>query len=96
MCLAAGQLWRAGPARQDRTTARGPGGVRAPDEGRDNEEGGEDCDVEEGDRLFFVQASPDSILSPPPANVETEVFFDLGSLSPRRKRKASKEEVEDE
>ena len=34
--------------------------------------------------------------SPPPADVDTEVVFDLGSLSPRRKRKAAEEEVEDE
>lgn len=35
--------------------------------------------------------------SPPPADVDTEVVFDLwGSLSPRRKRKATEEEVEDE
>lgn len=26
--------------------------------------------------------------SPPPAGDDTEVFFDLGSLSPRRKRKS--------
>ena len=34
--------------------------------------------------------------SPPPADVDTEVVFDLGSFSPRRKRKATEEEVEDE
>ena len=34
--------------------------------------------------------------SPPPADVDTEVVFDLGSLSPRRKRKAAEEEAEDE
>ena len=34
--------------------------------------------------------------SPPPADVDTEVVFDLGSLSPRRKRKATEEEAEDE
>ena len=33
--------------------------------------------------------------SPPPADVNMEVVFDLGSLSPRRKRKAAEEEVED-
>ena len=34
--------------------------------------------------------------SPPPADVNAEVVFDFGSLSPRRKRKAAEEEVEDE
>ena len=32
--------------------------------------------------------------SPLPADVDTEVVFDLGSLSPRRKRKAAEEEAE--
>ena len=34
--------------------------------------------------------------SPPPEDVDAEVVFDFGSLSPRRKRKAAEEEVEDE
>ena len=34
--------------------------------------------------------------SPPPADVDAEVVFDFGSLSPRRKRKTAEEEVEDE
>nr|XP_040249510.1 translation initiation factor IF-2-like [Aegilops tauschii subsp. strangulata] len=34
--------------------------------------------------------------SPPLVDVDTEVIFDLGSLSPRRKRKAAEEEAEDE
>ena len=34
--------------------------------------------------------------SPPPEDVDAEVIFDFGSLSPRRKRKAAEEEVEDE
>lgn len=34
--------------------------------------------------------------SPPPANAGTEVAFDFPSLSPRRKRKAAEEEVEDQ
>ena len=34
--------------------------------------------------------------SPPPADVDAEVTFDFGSLSPRRKRKATEEEVDDE
>ena len=34
--------------------------------------------------------------SPPPTDVDTEVVFDLGSLSPRRKRKPVEEEVENE
>ena len=40
-----------------------------------------------------VQTPPSS---PPPADVDAEVTFDFGSLSPRRKRKAAEEEVEDE
>ena len=40
-----------------------------------------------------VQTPPSS---PPPAGVDAEVTFDFGSLSPRRKRKAAEEEVEDE
>ena len=40
--------------------------------------------------------SPTPPASPPPAGDDTEVFFDLGSLSPRRKRKAAEEETEDE
>ena len=40
-----------------------------------------------------VQTPPSS---PPPANVDAEVVFDFGSLSPRRKGKAAEEEVEDE
>jgi hypothetical protein len=34
--------------------------------------------------------------SPPPADVNTGIAFDFGSLSPRRKRKGAEEEVEDE
>ena len=34
--------------------------------------------------------------SPPPANAGMEGAFDFSSLSPRRKRKAAEEEVEDE
>ena len=34
--------------------------------------------------------------SPPPANVDMEVTFDYGSLSPRRKRKTTEEEADDE
>ena len=34
--------------------------------------------------------------SPPPADVDAGVTFDFGSLSPRRKRKATEEEVDDE
>ena len=34
--------------------------------------------------------------SSPPAGDDTEVFFDLGSLSPKRKRKAAEGEAEDE
>ena len=34
--------------------------------------------------------------SPPPTDVDTEVVFDFGSLSPRRKRRAVGEEAEDE
>ena len=33
---------------------------------------------------------------PPPANAGTKVTLDFSSLGPRRKRKAAKEEVEDE
>jgi len=40
-----------------------------------------------------VQTPPSS---PPPADIDAEVIFDIGSLSPRRKRKAAEEEVEDE
>ena len=40
-----------------------------------------------------VQTPPPS---PPPADVDAEVVFDFGSLSPRRKRKAVEEELEDE
>ena len=40
-----------------------------------------------------VQTPPSS---PPPADIDMEVTFDFGSLSPRRKRKAAEEEVEDE
>ena len=40
-----------------------------------------------------VQTPPPS---PSPANVDTEVTFDYGSLSPRRKRKTTEEEADDE
>ena len=40
-----------------------------------------------------VQTPPSS---PPPADVDAEVVFDFGPLSPRRKRKAAEEEVEEE
>ena len=52
-------------SRQGCAGAGGPGGVRAPDEGRGSEEGGEGHDgEEESDRLFFVQASSDSTRFP--------------------------------
>ena len=34
--------------------------------------------------------------SRPPTDADAEVVFDFGSLGPRRKRKATEEEVEDE
>ena len=39
-----------------------------------------------------VQTPPPS---PPPTDVNTEVTFDYGSLSPRRKRKTAEEEADD-
>ena len=60
-----GQLWRAGPARQDRATATGPGATCAPDEG---DEGRDDDDDDEGrlgekdgECLLLVQVALDSI-----------------------------------
>ena len=40
-----------------------------------------------------VQTPPPS---PPPADVDAEVTFDYGSLSPRRKRKTAEEEADNE
>ena len=71
--------------------------MRAPNEGRGREEIGEGRGGE-GESIcpLFIQACVDSAPSPPPADVDAEVTFDFGSLSPMRKRKATEEEVDDE
>ena len=74
--------------------AKVSGGVRASDEGRGGEESGEGRGgEEESSYLIFAQARPDSALLP---SSDTGVTFDYGSLSPRRKRKTTEEEVDDE
>ena len=64
-----------------------------PNPGHGGEEAGEGrSGEEEGNCLLFDQARLDSTFFPL-ADVGTEVDFDYGSLSPRRKRKATEEEM---
>ena len=61
-----------------------------------DEQGAEGPEEEGQGRLgdMHVQGGPSP--SPPLADVATGVVFNLGSLSPKRKRKAAGEEAEDE
>nr|XP_045083538.1 plectin-like [Aegilops tauschii subsp. strangulata] len=78
------------PAQEQRALDEG-------DEGRGSKEDGEGRGGEEdAEYVLLVQAAPDLISFSPPSDSTVEAEFDLGSFSPKRKRKQVEEEYDTE